>query len=330
MSQPQLSSDPAGLPLRVSYLEEADLQTGSSAILAVVGFGGGSAQAVPADRPFALVDMPVLDGPPLYEVWTADAPIASGLMEGLRGAWTPDLFFGCLQISDTTTRFEQIAYDAYDRVFQVLERTGYHHILRVWNYFPHITAADGAFDRYRHFNLGRHQAFVDHDRAVRMAPAACAVGSRSGPLTILFLASRTDGIPIENPRQISAYHYPERYGPRSPTFSRALLAGRDGDAQLFISGTASIVGHESLHRDDPVGQVEEAMANVHALLAEARKKGLARDRRLVLKTYLRDANSLSLVRDGILRAIAPEDRVVFLQGDLCREELLLEIEGVSV
>ncbi len=99
-------------------------------------------------------------------------------------------------------------------------------------------------------------------------PAASALGFESGPLTICFFAAR-EAMPlaIENPRQVSAYKYPEDYGPRSPTFSRASAIELHGQTVLFISGTASIVGHQTMHAGDVVAQTQETIVNIKATVA---------------------------------------------------------------
>jgi len=38
---------------------------------------------------------------------------------------------------------------------------------------------------------------------------------------------------------------------------------------LYISGTASITGHESRHPDDPAAQLEETLVNIKALIDSA-------------------------------------------------------------
>src|SRR5213082_3849534 len=58
------------------------------------------------------------------------------------------------------------------------------------------------------------------------------------------------------------------YGSHSPLFSRATLLRQSGGLALFISGTASIVGHTSLHVGDTVAQTRETLANIEALRAE--------------------------------------------------------------
>ena len=118
-----------------------------------------------------------------------------------------------------------LAQRAYRDLFEALEQTGCAHLLRVWNYLPQINADGGGLERYRQFNAGRQQAFIEAGQAAfEGAPAACALGIHQGALCIRFLAGRVAPLPIENPRQVSAYRYPPTYGPRAPTFSRAALA----------------------------------------------------------------------------------------------------------
>src|SRR4029077_5387998 len=135
---------------------------------------------------------------------------------------------------------------------------GYGHLLRVWNYFPHINDDADGVERYVRFNAGRHDAFAAKGRATATdAPAACALGSRGTDLVIYFLAAKRAGQQIENPRQVSAFRYPPQYGPRSPPFAGAMLARPTGKPLLFVSGTASIVGHETLHHGDAAAQAAE-------------------------------------------------------------------------
>jgi chorismate lyase/3-hydroxybenzoate synthase len=298
-------------------------------MLAVVSYGAARTGPLPPGCPRVEVDLPALGAAALHEAWTVGGPVSYGSVDGIVAAWTDEILFGAAVVEETpAVPLEHTAFEAYNRIFRAIEREGYPSLLRVWNYVPDITEPAGGIERYRRFNLGRHDAFIANRRQLKAAPAACAVGGCSGPLRVYFIASRQSGMPLENPRQVSAYRYPPLYGPRSPTFSRALLAEIGGRPQLFISGTASVVGHESRHLGDPLAQTKEAMANIQSVVAEAQKMGLAADHRLMLKAYLRDPSDFSEIRDCIAGLLCPDDAVVFLQGRLCRSELLLEIEGV--
>ncbi len=162
---------------------------------------------------------------------------------------------------------------AYQEIFDVLNETEHRHLIRIWNYLPEINAQAGGDERYRHFNSARQMAFRKSGRATMgSVPAASALGSPAGsPLSIYFLAARRPPKMIENPRQTSAYHYPPKFGRHSPIFSRACVWGESGSGRLFVSGTASIVGHETIHRGDVVAQTRETMVNIGALLEEANR-----------------------------------------------------------
>ena len=100
-------------------------------------------------------------------------------------------------------------------------------------------------------------------------PAATGIGHahRTGHVQLVALCAAAPAIALENPRQMPAWRYPRDYGPVSPGFSRGALLGEG--ARLLASGTASIVGHRSLHEGDVRAQTREALANLDALLDEA-------------------------------------------------------------
>jgi chorismate lyase/3-hydroxybenzoate synthase len=144
-------------------------------------------------------------------------------------------------------------------------------------------------------------------------------------------------MPVENPRQVSPYRYPETYGPRSPTFSRAALADiGDGNVALFISGTASIVGHETVHHGDVREQTRETLRNLQAVIDAANSRGTARFALAELDCviYVRhpaDTEAVREVLEGALGADAPMARhAVYLEADICRSDLLVEIEAHTV
>jgi chorismate lyase/3-hydroxybenzoate synthase len=327
---PIVSEIPSTAPLSLAFAQRLPA-TGWAGVLGAIGFGCSPKSLPPEAVPFAAPDLQALDGAPVLELWSTDQPVRYSEAEGVRLAVTDTLLFGAMEAQeDPAIPLEEATEALYMRLFRLLVAHGYPHLFRVWNYFPRITGMEGGLERYRRFTLGRYEAFLAHSRAVELAPAACALGSASGPLNILFLAGRAPGQPLENPRQTSAYRYPVQYGPRSPTFSRALLTEAAGQRQLLISGTASIVGHESRHPDDPCAQAEEAMTNIRALIAEAGRAGLQGPRRLLLKTYIRHPAMLEAVRPVVTAALGPEDQVVFLKADICRPELLVEIEGAWI
>ncbi|HEX5538856.1 MAG TPA: hypothetical protein VFX01_03620, partial [Methylophilaceae bacterium] len=205
---------------------------------------------------------------------------------------------------------------------------------RFWNYMADINGVGHGLERYRQFNIGRQDAFIASGREVSgQLPAACALGVARGPLTIAFLAGRAPSHAIENPRQLSAYEYPQQYGPRSPTFSRANLLHTANGEILLISGTASIVGHQTLHVADAVAQAGESLANIKAVISEANRvlKRQAFDpAQASYRVYVRYAADMPLIRQALLQAIGSGLQAIFVQADICRTDLLVEIEATAM
>ena len=78
-----------------------------------------------------------------------------------------------------------------------------------------------------------------------MYPASTGIGTEGRDIMISAIALATErddivAVPLENPRQTSAYDYSAVYGRESPKFSRAMAVSCGKYATIFISGTASI------------------------------------------------------------------------------------------
>jgi chorismate lyase/3-hydroxybenzoate synthase len=327
----------AGAPLALGYLTPGEFAvhqaTYKGRMLGAVAFGAMRPRVAAPDCPYAWVDMPVLNDESMFEVWTSDQPVLREDAGELASARNKDILFGCLQMK-LDCRLDAATYLAYRRIFDFIDSRGYGHLLRVWNYIPQINADADGLERYLRFNVGRHEAFAANGRVIGTdTPAACALGSRGAHLVIYFLAAKQTGQRVENPRQTSAFHYPAQYGPRSPIFARAMLMKTNGKPLLFVSGTASIVGHETLHIGNAPAQARETIANILAVMAQARLAGLdaaSANPNLQLKTYLRHPHDLAMVRNCLQQAFGPATNALYLQADICRADLLLEVEAVHL
>lgn len=291
--------------------------------------------------PCMRVPMQRLDaGDSVCEVWHGSGRLTQGQCGAIHYRHDDDVLFGVIVLPETMfaagadkTPLQQATESAYRQVFALLDTLRYPYLFRFWNYIADINTHSFGQERYRQFNLGRQDAFLAHARdVVGNVPAACALGSAQGPLTIAFLAGRVAPLAIENPRQVSAYQYPQQYGPRSPTFSRASLVRLGQDEVLFVSGTASIVGHATLHPADVVAQTRETMANIEAVLAQANRRAsqprfdLAS---LYYKVYVRHAADLAQIRTELERIVGSAANAIYLQADVCRQDLLVEIEATA-
>lgn len=272
----------------------------------------------------------------LQECWHTDGPLAQGHSDGIHWRRNANLLYGVIELHEADTRVPEgdsplraTSRLAYDRLFRLLRDQDMPHLWRVWNYMARINGESHGLERYRQFNLGRHDAFVQAQRDTGgQVPAACALGVEEGPVSIAFLAGQAPLVPLENPRQVSAWRYPSRYGPQAPTFSRAALAYPHGQEALFISGTASIVGHETVHAGDVAAQCRETVRNLECLVQEANR--VARSRPFSLaglshRAYVRRAADATTVRHT-LEPLLQGAPLTCVQADVCRADLLVEIE----
>ena len=292
--------------------------------------------ACPSGMPLARVCLARLGEPrAVIERWRIGAPVRSGAHRSVGYAHGKTFLFGALQVPEADgahgrTALERATEHAYREIHAALGATGFPHLLRVWNYLPGINRESHGTERYRQFNRARQDALLACGRRIRgSVPAASALGSAAGPLAVYFLAGRAAPECLENPRQVSAYHYPGQYGPCAPSFSRATLV-RHGGATLFISGTSSILGHRTVHAGDPAAQTRETLTNIEALLEAARRRGAGRFplESLAYKVYVRHPQDLPLIRAELDAAVGAAARV-YLQADICRHDLSVEIEAVG-
>ena len=266
--------------------------------------------------------------------WCVDGEftdVSSEVNNGLSVSWarTDEFMFAAVSV-DQPLPVEQQSICAYQVLLQTLRAQERPHLLRIWNYVPRINELDDGIERYQLFNSGRKQVYRELGYPVAAgAPAACALGTRSGGLRIAVLAGNRPSVAIENPRQVSSYDYPNQYGAHPPIFSRAAwLQQRTGENLLFVSGTASIVGHRTLHLGDILAQTEETVRNISAVLDNANQKAggtMWTLGGLTGRVYIRNAADYPLVS----RYLSAQGMTEFcyVQADICRSELLVEIEA---
>lgn len=294
------------------------------------------------DWPEQSIAIPLLDSAAsVREIWCCSGPVSgiSGVSERIVWRRANGVIYGVIELDEAEfpdspdcSSLQAASEEAYRRIFRLLDAQGVPNLWRAWNYLSRINVETHGLERYRQFNVGRQDAFIACNRcATGNVPAACAIGLADGPLSIAFLAGESPARAVENPRQVSAYRYPAEYGPRSPTFSRATLVAFPGQEILFVSGTASIVGHRTLHAGDAAAQCREALANVQAVVYECNRFDSSAPfalEQLSYRAYLRRAQDFPAVQ-RVLATLGPDVAVVYMQADICRTDLLVEIEAVT-
>jgi chorismate lyase/3-hydroxybenzoate synthase len=274
----------------------------------------------------------------LFECWWYDGPVEHRQVGNVRIADCADFAAVVIQVADATPEnFRAVTRDLYEELLAAIGQTRHRNIVRFWNYFSNINLGEGDAEKYRQFSVGRAEAFEACGLTDEVVPAATGIGSaRDCEFTVIALASKHDFHNVENPRQVSAYNYPADYGPRSPKFSRAGCVSIDDQQLLLISGTASIIGHESVHAGDAELQCKETANNLRKLsekLAEVShvSPDAVLDTESVVRVYIRNAEDLDCVSRCLEELLGGRSaNVAYLNAHICRSELQIEIDAAKM
>jgi enamine deaminase RidA (YjgF/YER057c/UK114 family) len=237
----------------------------------------------------------------------------------------------------------------------------YDEIVRTWFYLGGIVDYDrpskhGPFDsaaqpveRYRELNRARTDFYRDirflPGRApaapnCRVYPASTGIGSSGRGVVLAAIALVSDrrdirAVPLENPRQTAAYDYAATYSPQSPKFSRAMALSCGTYATIFISGTASITDSQTRHVGDAAAQAHETLDNIAALISEEnlcrhglRGLGTSLASLAFARVYIKRPEDYPAVQEICERRLGGLP-TIYAQADVCRPDLLVEIEGVA-
>ncbi len=273
----------------------------------------------------------VSDKPSVQEVWYSNQPVNYGCAESVNWAQSGEYLYCSLLLEERAdTSLAEASMQAYNTLLHFISNKGFPHILRAWNYFSAINEGVDDAERYKEFCLGRHDAFqkiAEKDLSL-ILPAACAIGHDAQNGCVYLLAAKNAGTNFENPEQISAYHYPRDYGPRSPSFARATLAKMTTGSCLYVSGTASIKGHTTISPGNANEQLLVTLDNIDRLLTHIAKTAKLQitPKMNIVKVYIRRAEYFELLRHTV-NAHFNEAQIVFLESDICRKELEVEIDG---
>lgn len=272
--------------------------------------------------------LPVLAGATVEDLFGAARP--AGRAGALTVFATEGWLLGAATVS-LTTGLEDTTRQIYRDIFQA---TSGQHLARIWNYVPAINEpGPSGLENYRAFCRGRSLAFEQHYGSAfkTLLPSASAVGSKSAALTVVFAACPAAPRHVENPLQVPAYDYPGEYGPRAPSFARATVVPTADSATVFISGTAAIRGHATVAPYLLLDQLNCTLENLQEISAACSLSpdlDRAGESTRHFKVYLRRASDCPAVaarlEEKILRST---DRVSYVQADICRASLLVEIEA---
>lgn len=268
-----------------------------------------------------------------YEVWTSENSVNYGSHESLQYATDGFHQFLALNMKEESKDLREIGRLAYDSIFEVIRKNNYPNISRVWNHISNINEYADEAERYTKFCHGRSESFQKNGY---IYPAATGIGCCGDSVCIYMLSiSKNINKYIENPNQTPAYNYPSKYGIKPPCFARAAYTDYgSGRGILYVSGTASIIGHETVHVGNVQKQCETTIDNIRVLISITNlnsygiKKGFTLDNMDCIKVYIRNDYDFESIRDICSKAFSHDKSIAYLKADVCRNNLLVEIEGI--
>lgn len=249
-----------------------------------------------------------------------------------------------------TGLFPEDTYNAGNEVFEqmreILELEGmsFDDLVRQWNFIGHILRINDDIQNYQAFNEIRNDKYSKY-RKLKRYPAATGIGMKMDGVKVDFYAVKSEKpdavIPIENPDQVNPYAYEQKVlkgdilkgktGKHPPQFERAVLSGNN----LFISGTASIRGQDTIGPGDVEKQTVVTLENIQKLFNSNKIPGRNGNTSgnlmelIILRVYVRYQEDFGKVK-AVCEKYFPGAPAIYIEADICRDELLVEIEAEYV
>ncbi|MDA1273988.1 MAG: Rid family hydrolase [Verrucomicrobia bacterium] len=243
------------------------------------------------------------------------------------------------------------ALSAFTEMERRLARAGviFGQVVRTWLYVNQITQGEDGRQRYQELNRARSDFYAKFhfgqkartlSTAGMIYPASTGIGTNGPHMEMACLALDSDRpdvflVPLENPQQTPAYEYRAGYSPRPPKFSRAMAAVQGHFVSTLVSGTASIVNSRTCHPGDILRQTEQTLENIERLIAPENfaRHGLPAAGATLsdiakLRVYVKHPEDYEACREVCERRL-PRVPAIYLRADICRPDLLVEIEAVA-
>ncbi len=222
-------------------------------------------------------------------------------------------------------------------------------VIRTWIYLGDIVGPEGDTQRYKELNRARADFFGDMQFCQKYPsptfdgdayPASTGIGSdgKETIISALSIHSNTGdliAVPLENPQQTSAFNYEKEYSPQSPKFARALGVQYAHGGVIFISGTASIIDSETRFIGKPARQAVCTLDNIACLIDKDNcrnhgfdKLGADLSQLAFLRVYIKRLEDFPVIAKVCRQRCGQGVPMVFTHTDVCRPDLLVEMEGV--
>ncbi len=307
--------------------------------------------------PVSLVSQPPMEGGTIMEVWMMHSGTDHSFTFN-RGEQASALFidcpdFSCLvsaQYSAKHQIFRDNACETYSMLDSALSEVGfdYSHIVRQWNYIEGITLTETVRDRrlqnYQEFNDLRSLYYKKSD-FINGYPSATGIGVANGGCLIEVFAlkeKKTEKVkPVTNSLQVDAHSYSSEVLDgvandamkelSTPKFERGKYIQINDDGFLFVSGTASILGEQTVFPEDAARQTATTIQIIDSLISFNNLNNnkiclIYQPAPVNYRVYLKNESDYKAVK-SLCDAYFGMGNGIFVKADICRSNLLVEIEA---
>ncbi len=242
----------------------------------------------------------------------------------------------------------QIAFEKIRKILYAEDFT-FAHIIRQWNYVHNIIKKEKKgnelIQNYQEFNDIR-SFFYSNNNFTSGYPAATGIGISFGTTSIDCIAFKPSMDvkvhALKNKIQADAHKYSKRllvgklkqeHLKTTPKFERAKVIRKQGETICFISGTAAILGEDSVNKESVVFQADTTINIIKTLISKANFEynnlELKSSNQLqMVKIYIAKKEHIKKIVD-ICNKKFPNITALLVLADICRDDLLMEIEAYA-
>ncbi len=262
------------------------------------------------------------------------------------------IFAGGITIYEPERDYSSQANGAYSLMKEILdgEHMSFSDVIRQWNYIEDIlgikTITDKKYQNYQVLNDVRAQYYA-REKFENGYPASTGIGMNAGGIILEFISIKPQNgvniIPLKNPEQTDAYNYSQgvlvgnslnrQNKKSSPKFERAKYISINEKKTIYVSGTASIRDQETIGENDVKIQTFVTIENIDNLISDINLKnaGISNNFEKMsfsfIRVYIKNKSEIKVVKE-ICDSYYKDVPINYLVADICRDNLLVEIEGI--
>ncbi len=263
------------------------------------------------------------------------------------------LFAGDISVEKLEQGYSVQADGAYRLMKQILasESMTFSNVIRQWNYIEGIlninTETGKQYQNYQILNDVR-AVYYSKERFEHGYPASTGIGMNAGGIILEFIAIKPNNgvniVPLKNPVQTDAYDYSQgvlvgnslmqENKKSSPKFERAKYISINEKKTIYVSGTASIRDEKTIGINDVRKQTEVTIENIANLVSKTNlnNAGISNNYKKIsfsfIRVYVKNISEINAVKE-ICNAYYRNVPINYLVADICRDNLLVEIEGIA-